>query len=177
MKVILNRLEQWEIDPKKIFLIVLICLLVIYVDFAFLVKSQLKWLKDTGLKVAQLRTDIDKLKNDLANLKEKETTKMRLAHSAQKIISEEQIPLLLQQISDIANQHNVKVLKMVPDKTKDIILITLNLISNYHQFGAFLNALENADIFMQAEEIKIKRHPQDYFQQDFFLLLKTYVKK
>jgi len=62
----LNSLNKLELDKKKIFLIILACLIIIYIDFAFLIKLQLRSIGTVGEKIIKLKKDMDVLAKDLA---------------------------------------------------------------------------------------------------------------
>jgi Tfp pilus assembly protein PilO len=163
-------------------------------DFTFLIKLQFKGTKAMGVKIAKLKKEIDALHKDLSamqNLERDQTKeKQELALKAKKILLEEQIPALLQDISSIANKHNVKIMQIKPSKeakAKDEkgsitekltpILITLDLMCGYHNLGSFLNDLGNSEQVILVQEMKIMSNPSDCFQQKVDLALKTYVKQ
>ncbi len=189
-----DKLELDKLDNKKIFLIVLICSVIVYIDFTFVIKLQLRGMRNLTPKIVTLRKDIDKLAKDLATLQDLKNrqaeTKQKIgATKLKEIISDDEIPLLLQVISDVAHKNKVKIMqintardakaqeetiageKLVP------ITIKLDLSCTYHSLGSFINALENARQFIELQEMKIMRNPGDYFLENVTLVLKTYVKK
>ena len=182
-----------DLNKKKIFLIIAVSLVVIYIDFTFLIKLQFKGAKAMGVKIVRLKKEIDTLHKDLStmhDLERKQTqTKQESTLKAKKIILEEQIPALLQDISSIANKHDVKIMQIKPSKeskTKDEkgsviekltpLLIRLDLMCGYHNLGSFLNDLDNSEQVMSIQEMKIMPNPGDCFQQKVNLVLKTHVK-
>src|SRR3989338_4294252 len=76
MENLLNRLRTFKLlnlkalDKKKMALIIGISLVVIYFDFAFLIKLQVKKLKTVAPQVAKLNSAIKTLTKDLANMQE-----------------------------------------------------------------------------------------------------------
>lgn len=174
-------LKQQGLDKKKMLLMVLVSIAIIFADFNTLLKLQLKGLKSISPQVIRLKKDIRKLKKDLPNLKSKEAEIKEKGHSRlKKFILEKEIPLLLEKISLSANQNNVRLTKILPSrdpKTPNYFFIALDLVCDYHGLGRFLNELENAEDFIAVEEIKIRSTSSDYLQQNVNLLLKTYVKK
>lgn len=193
MKNLLDKLNKLELDNKKILLIILICLIILYLDFSFIIKLQLQGIRTVGAKIIKLKTDIDNLTKDLSRLEELRRTvtqtKQETVLKAQKIISEEELPLLLQDISDLANMHKVKIMQIKPSKDTKAkeeaiakvkilpVMLTLDLSCSYHSLGSFINALENTKQFIAVQDLKIRRSSDDYFRRDVDLLLKTYVKK
>ena len=195
MENLLNRLRAFKfpdlkaLDKKKMALIIGISLVVIYIDFAFLVKLQIKTIKTVAPQVAKLNSTIKTLTKDLANMQElkrkQNEIKQKGLSEAKKIISEAQIPLFLQDISDIANSNKVKIMQIKPAKEGPNefgakftpLTITLDLSCDYHQLGSFLNKLGTASGFIIVQNMKISRDPGNYFFQNVNFVLKTYVKK
>ena len=178
-----------KLDNKTILLIILVWLIIICITFSFLIKLQLATIRAVTGKIIRLEKDTDALTKNLA-LMQQEKIKQKTVSKAKKIIPEEEVSLLLQDISNIANKHNVKIMELKPSKeskaketkatpTAELtpILITLDLFCSYHNLGSFINDLENAEVFMAVEELKITPQQADYFKQRVSLVLKTYVKK
>jgi Tfp pilus assembly protein PilO len=186
---ILNTWNKLELDNKKIILIILICLVIIYVDFSFVIKIQFQTISGIGSKIITLKKDIDNLNRNLV-LMQQNQKKQTAPVKIKKIISQDDMPQLFQRISDIANKHNVKIMELKPiaaeAKTKENAdsskgefrtqALALDVSGGYHSLGSFINDLENADEFIVVENFKIVPQ-QDYFRQKASLLLKTYVKK
>ena len=189
-----NLIKTWntlELDSRKVILIALVCAVIIYVDFTFLIKMQFQATSNITQKIVTLKKDINILNNNLV-LMQQSQDKPTTNKKVKKMISEGQVPLLFQKISDIANKYNVKIQELKPAKdTKEAktkgttpaqksdfapTLLTLNVLSGYHELGGFLNELENADEFIAVENLKII--PQEEgFKHSVNILLKTYVSK
>lgn len=187
--------KKLESDNKMVFLIIPVCLIVIYLDFTFLMKLQLSGIKNLEPKIIKLKKDLDALQKDLfrmQDLKNKQIEKKDKALSvAKKIISEEYIASLLQDMSDLANKNGVSILQMKPakepqsPKVKEApasvkftsLLITLDLLCDYHHLGNFINDLENLQTFIAVQNIKITSQPTDFLRQKVTLVLRTYVRK
>lgn len=183
IKILLDKfhaLKTQGLDNKKVALIMLSCLIIIYIDFAILFKLQLKGIKTVSPKVAKLKTDIHQLSKGLANLKIKQVEIKKGQPRVKKIVLEREIPSLLERISVMANKNNVRIIKILPSKdtkSTSYILIGLDLTCDYHNLGSFLNDLENSQDFIAVEEIKIRSDMSNYFQQNVNLMLRIYVKK
>ena len=179
-------------NQKKI-LIIIVCVIILYVDFNYLLKAQTKNLNSIAPKISRLKNDLNNLTRDLNNMRE---LKKKQASSVQKaiikstrVISETQIIDLLQDISDLANKNNVKItqirpLREVPGAKLTLgsekflpLFIHLELVCDYHNLGRFINQLENAQVFMVVQEFKIQAQPADYLKQKVMLVLRTYVNK
>lgn len=191
---LLNKLElKLKLNSKKLPLIILVSLIAIYIDYASLMKLQLQGIRTLTPKIVKLKEDINSLAKDLSrvqDLKKKIDTKEETQiPKLKKIISEGEAPLLLQAISDMANQNKVRIMQintLRDTKVKEEIIaaesllpitVTLDLSCTYHSLGSFINSLENARQFMQLQDMKIIRNSRDYLLESVSLTLKTYVKR
>lgn len=180
-------LDKLKFDNKKIILLISVYSIIVYIDFAFFIKLQLHGIKNKGLKITQLKKDMDNFTKDLLTMQQTQREEKSVSKPL-KIISEEEMPLLLQNISDIANKYNIKIMQIKPSrdtKEKEEIIqgkrlspitINLDLFCGYHSLGSFINDLENTDLFINVHGIKISRSTADYLYQNVNLLLITYVK-
>ena len=194
MTNLLNKLNALKLDNKKIFLIALACLLMLYLDFAFMMKLQLQGIRTLTPKIIKLKRDVDNLAKDLSWMQDLErkaskAQKQIVALKTKEIISEDKLLLLLQEVSDLANKNRVKLMQINTSKDTKVqeeviagerllpIIITLDLTCGYHFLGSFINALENAGHFIDLQDMKIVRDPHNYLLQNVNLVLRTYVKK
>lgn len=180
---LLNKFKKLELDKKKIFLFAIVFLFIVYIDFISLVKLQLRGIKTISSEIIKLKTDMNNLTKDAIIMQDFKNKQIKAGPDTslkvKKIITQDQMPLFLQDIAALANRNNVKIIKISPSKESrsDEEKIALDLSCDYHHLGSFLNALENAEKFIAVEEIKITSNTSNYFQQNVKLVLKTYVKK
>jgi Tfp pilus assembly protein PilO len=179
-------------DKKKIFLLIFLVILVSYADYNFMIKWQLSKLKRNKAKIIKLKLDLNNLARDLKKaegFKNEQASAQKARTLSKKIISEGQISELLQDISHKANQNNVKILQLVPNKEAQAkqekpplvakfsyYLIALSISCDYHHLGKFINDLENSETFMMVDTLKIQGQA-DYFTQKANLVMRVYVKK
>lgn len=183
-----------ELDRNKIILIIIASLFLAYLDFSLLIQLQSRGVSALRPKIVKLNKDIADLAKELSAVKEFEQNKSLPANQkglarAKKIIHEEDLPLLLQDITDMANKANIKIMQIRPKKDPKAkeetvagaklipVTITLNFSCGYHSLGNFINAIENSDKFMLAQEIKILTGKENYLAQEVALTIKAYVKK
>jgi len=177
-------------DQKKLILAGIIAFAVLYLDVSLLLNWQINTLKGMNPKIEQGRKEIDDLKRYIANAKIAPPKQADKAVKPKKFVSEGGIPSLLNTISDIANKNKVSILQIKPlsepqakdDKAQassnlSAVSISLEASASYHNLGLFINQLENSDVFIVVEVLKISVTPGDYFQQKASIRLKTYVKK
>jgi Tfp pilus assembly protein PilO len=192
---LLNAFNKVQLDNKKIAVIIITCAVLLYVDFSFMTKMQLDGLKNIGPKLTKLKADLDALNKDLSSMEysksEQLEARQKILARTKKIIPEEQIAALMQEISEIANKDSVDIIQMKPslelpkkqDKTNlqqqkfTPLLITLDLTCDYHHLGSFINDLENAQTFIYVVDLKIMTEEKNYLKQDIGLMLRTYVRK
>jgi len=190
-----EKLKALKIDNKKLPLIaVTLSLLILYLDFTFILRVQMQGIRALTPKVAGLKKALNSLSKDLPRLQDLELRhgKDKAAAGAprlKEVISQDKVLLLLQEISDIANKNKIKVTQIntaKDAKAKEEVIagerllpltIKLDLSCGYHSLGSFLNGLENARYFMGLENLKIVRDPKNYLLQNVNLVLKTYARK
>lgn len=182
-----------QLDKQKKILIVISCLLIAYVDINYILKAQLAGLKSLNPKIVRMENDLKNLNRDLENMRNSKSRQgmaaQKPALKSSKIISEGQISGLLQDISSEANRLGIKILQIRPSREIQAaksavisdrlipILINLELACDYHNLGRFVNRLENSEVFMGVQEMKISAQLPDYLKQKVALVIKTYVVK
>jgi len=188
-------LGQLDLDNKKLMLIVLISAVIFYIDFNFIFKAQIRVLGKSGTEVARLRKDLDNFKVDLKKMRDSESKQVLASQKpifkVKSIISENQFSTLLQDISKIANNNDVRILQIKPSRMPaenqnskvkasanlNPFIINLDLSCGYHNLGKFINELENLPAFVSVRDIKIEPQDDNYVKQKVELTLITYVKK
>jgi len=182
----LNLIDKFALDNKKIILIVIISFVILYIDFNFLLKNQIAAANKPKADLVEISNEFKVLDAGLKNMQAvKSAQKIPRKAKDNKIIFESGLPSLLHDISKLANANNVRILQIKPtrDVQKDSgvkftpVSISMDLICGYHNFGKFMNSLENNQAFMSAESFKIEAIPKDTLRQKVSLTLKTYVKK
>lgn len=174
-----------QLDKKKIGGILFVALVLIYLDVSLFMSLQLKAIKNTGADFKKLTQEMASFEREYA---QSQRTKSNTSSMAKEIIGEAEIPLLLQDISDIANKNNVRILQLNPAKEVKRKrgapvtelkpnLIVLDMVCDYHSLGGFISEVEGAAKFMAVEELRIYPDSDSVFQQQVKLVIKTYVKK
>jgi len=179
---------------KKILLTAIICLIIIYLDYAFIIRWQASSLKDLRVKITKLNLDLKAYEKESQNMQEIKNKqqggqKGPLAR-IQKLVSEEEIAMLLGEISDIANRSEIKIIQIKPSREAQPrqeknplagkfspLLVSLDLTCGYHALGKFLNELEGARTFLSLQSLSVSNIGADFSRQKVNLVLKTYVRK
>jgi Tfp pilus assembly protein PilO len=182
-------LQRLASDKKKLMIAAIVCLMIIILDVIFVMKLQLSVLGTQGPKIVKLKKELQALDNDLQkmqSLKSKDGNKRFGVVLKKSIVPEGQITTLLQNISETAKKYGIRISQMKqsseaqPGKQAPSLipyLISLDLTADYHTFGKFLNQLENGDIFIAVQDLRISPGTQNAISQSCFVTLKTYVKK
>lgn len=188
-----NLLNDLKLDKKKIYLIILASAILIYLDFTFVIGREIQNIKNIQPKTAKLEKDLDTLNKDLAKiqeLKNKQAENNQKLPKVKKIILDSETVSLLQNISQLANKDAIQIIQIKSSKEAQVtqdkptsadkftpLVITLDLMSDYHHFGKFINDLENSQTFIAVQSFKINYQQADYIKQRISLVLKTYVTK
>jgi len=190
-----NPLKKIEIDNKKALLIIAIALLFVYLDYAFVLKLQLRNLKNSGPNIQKLKNDLSDLSLQLARMQEakakQQQTKQDALAKAKKFIREEEIPSLLEDISGAAKENNIELIQIKPLHRRQAalntreaaaekfnpILISLSLSCGYHELVRFLSNLEGREVFIAVEELEVSARQKDYLKHKVTLTLKAYAEK
>lgn len=182
-------LEKLQLDNQKIILISLFFIVFAYIDYSFLIKMQVNHIKTVKPKIAKLKGDIDALNKSLADSGNLSGKQNQQAVPYLRMLSNDQLPMLLEEISNMAKSNNVMLMQVrqvketkkkeekQPPNNLASLYIELDLSGSYHDFGRFINNLENADKFIAVQDMNIKQQPADSLLQKANLLLKIYVRK
>lgn len=191
----LKILDSLELDNKKLILIFLFSAVILYIDFSFILKAQLAGLSKSSIEITRRKSDIAVLESDLKNMQDLKAKQalpaQKGASKAKRFITESQVATLLQDISKLANNNDIRILQVKPSRDQkastesklnlgpnfSTLYISLDLLGSYHQLGKFINDLENNQVLMIVQEIKIDSQKDNYVKQAASIILKTYVKK
>ena len=186
-------LTKIQLNKQNKILIVLFFVLIVFVDTRYILKAQRAGLSSLDPKIARLKADLTNLNQGLENMRLSKSNPGALGQKqvlrSSRILRESQISELLQEISTAANKFDIKIIQIHPirqtqneksaigqDKL-NLLLINLDLVCDYHSLGRFIQALENASVFMGVQELEISTQLPDYMKQKVILVLKTYVTK
>jgi len=186
IKEMIKQIQELKLDKQKIILIIAVTLVLAYLDFSFIIRMQSGSLKQLNQKISKVKNDIDKTKRELIRMQQLEGGPEKAKVFTKEFITEEGIPMLLSEISNIANKDKIKITQIEPLKNPDRIpdlgaaanllpvAIDLEITGGYHQLGAFLSDLENSAKFIAVNQISIISQGDDYNIQRISLRLITY---
>jgi Tfp pilus assembly protein PilO len=182
-------LREIRTDKQKLIAVAMVFLVIVYVDFSFVLKAQVKSLTDTKAKLTKLQADILAVKRDMAAMQQNQA-KVKSPAQVKKIVSEDELLSLLEKISQIAKDNAVRVSQINPQKSSRPpvkagqqqspfipVMIKLDLTCGFHSLGAFINDLENNEYAVSTEDIRLTPDLSGGGQRERVMLtLKTYVK-
>jgi Tfp pilus assembly protein PilO len=145
----------------------------------------------TWPKLQELERKITIVNNDIANIQrykgQIEDLRGKLSLYKKKFSTEQQISLLLKELSDIAKNSGVKIVAIKPypavtETQQSASLgayqkfpISITAICGYHQLGTFLSELENGDIFMRITDMRITADNQNPVEHNVHMIVNTYI--
>ena len=190
-----NPLKKIELNNKKALLAVITALVIVYLDCSFVIKLQIQNLNRVTPGIQKLKEDINALSAQLAKMRGEKTKLVQAKEQAfsksKKFITEEEVPSLLEEISETAKENDIELIQMKPSREKAAgvspkdaaalkftpFSISMSLSCGYHQLGRFLNSLENKNIFIAVQDMDISSRQKDYFKHKVELTLRVYAEK
>lgn len=174
MRNLQNKISAYieSVDEKVIYYVLGGILFSIFLlDYFVLMRPQISSLSKISPEINLLSGDIQKAKDDILRSKqyELEVEKLRedVAKSNAKLKFKEEVPLILANISRIADENGIKIDQIMPDTQGQRVLLENNerryyslpifikARSGYHDFGRFLNQLESGDIFLKVSSFGV----------------------
>jgi len=152
-------------DKNRYYVFVGILLLVLLLDYFLLMSPQLSALRKISPEINILATDIKKAKEDMAKLDSYKMDLQRMnekfAEANLKVKSRAEISTILEYIANVASETGVKIDQIMPDTINQELLtenkqrkyfnlpIYMEARSGYHNFGRFLNKIEQNDVSLR----------------------------
>ncbi|HLF17454.1 MAG TPA: type 4a pilus biogenesis protein PilO [Candidatus Omnitrophota bacterium] len=165
-----------DMDQKNWYYILAGLLVLVFVlDYFTLMKPQLGALSKISPEIKILSDNLKRTKTDIARITEYKDQIQKLKEGFDalrlRVRTKQEVPLVLEKISRIANKNRVKIDQIMPnplqqkillegnDKTYFDLPIIIEARSGYHDFGRFINELENGDIFLKVDGFTIAAMP------------------
>ena len=184
-------MQKISIDFKNkqqvMLLAILISIAVLYVYLAFLLLPQIRDAFDKYSKAKKARLDVGGYELDISKIdglkKEAQLYRSKIDSYERMLPAEQEVPKLLEDLSEMAKRSGVKIVGITPVQSKDAstagriyqeIPILINAKSGYHELGKFLSDLEGSARFMKVANIKIKANLTSPKKHDVELTVMTY---
>ncbi|MFH1791527.1 MAG: type 4a pilus biogenesis protein PilO [Candidatus Omnitrophota bacterium] len=169
--------------------------LVLVLYFLLLFGPSMARLGVLGGESRDLIDGITKTENELSRkeLIEKRLADAKSIYDAEKesLSSDKEVPILLSELSNIARETGVKIIKIDPiesrgrggrpDAEKDekkpykTVSIVVDAQCGYHQLGLMLNRLENSARFIDVSEMSIRTNNRDARSHNVRLVINAYI--
>ena len=157
-----------EIDEKNFYRIFWGALVLIFIlDYVLFMRLQLNALWKINPQIKELSENYKQAKVDIERQpeyeKQVEQLKQVMVDVQVKIKSREDVPLILERISRLAQENGIKIDQITPFSGQSTVLleksgrkyysvpISVEAQSGYHDFGRFLNRLENDKVFLKTD--------------------------
>lgn len=161
-----------NLDEKNLYYLFGGVLVLIFVlDYLVLMRPQLNSLYKLGPNIKALSDDINKNIDDAWNIEEYAKDIKRLSKEfeqvSSRVKSKEEVSIILEQISMIADKNHILIDQITPIFQNQIkvlenkgmiyfkLPIDIDARAAYHDFGRFINQLENGDLFFRIPEFSI----------------------
>lgn len=180
------------LKQKKVISYAVLAVIILILDFNFVLKPQVSTIIKATPKIKKIASDIKAFKEDQKNLSQLKQTleavKRKSVVLNKKIVQEDELLGLAEQISRIGREENIKITQISP--TEDIkakkvgsfsggdiypVMINVNITGGFHQLGKFINRLENLEQFLKVASIEIKFDKQLYTSQKVNLILGAFI--
>ncbi len=151
--------------------------LIFLADYFVVMNPQLKTLGTINSKILQLSKDFKTAKEEIGKTRQyhQEVVKFReqLKKDERRIIKNEEVNSVLEAISRMAREENIRVDQIMPIVGSEKVLlknrdekyyslpIMVTVRCGYHDLGRFLNRVENGDIFLDISDFSIAASSDD----------------
>ncbi|MDP2913556.1 MAG: type 4a pilus biogenesis protein PilO [Candidatus Omnitrophota bacterium] len=177
-------------NPKQAGILVILSALIILILYLnFLLKPQIMRVSAVFAGMKQTSDDLRKTEEEIGRMPryviDIASYEEKISRYEKMLPVEQEIPALLESLSNMARGSNVKIVAITPvmpeegpndgSRVYQEMPILINAKSGYHELGNFLAKLEYADRFMKIADIVIRSNNSIPKKQDVDLLILTYI--
>ena len=158
-------------EKNPYYLVIGVLVLVLLLDYFLIMQFQLGALRKMGSKLTEIKSEIERFETNYGRInKYKSEIQMlddKLEGLQNRIARTEDISAVLEGLSRMANSNKVFVEQLLPDTNWDepvledeegryfLLPVAINAKGGYHNFGRFLNDLEERGTLMKIAQIEI----------------------
>lgn len=185
-------------ERKTLLLISVLGMLILTVYFVYILGPISRTSRDVREQVKKAKSDLATVEGTVTRRASLEQERARIEQSVGLVRGvmppEEELPNVIEDISDLATQAQVKIqtifpyrpletsLQSTPGIVKDAhdspyykeVLIQVDALAGYHQLGTFLGSLESASTPLRVATLRIAPHQKEARRQSVKMLLKAY---
>ncbi len=179
--------ENIKNNPRQLAAVIIAAALVmILLYFNFILKPQVSQAASLVMNMNKMRADLKRAEADIAEIpkfkNDIRTYEDKVTYYEKMLPAEREIPSLLQSLSEMAKNSNVKIIGITPtvmEGEKGTIYQELPILisakSGYHELGRFLSSLENSERFIKVADISIRSNSSNPKKHDVESLMVTYI--
>jgi type IV pilus assembly protein PilO len=166
---------------------------ILLMDYFILLHPQLRMMGAVNKQTGTFSRNLKTARRDIASLeqfrKRLDTLQEKIALAGERIAREEEMPVVLENISQTAKQSNLKITQLKPSREEEkVVAITptgviyelpvmVEARCGYHQLGNFINQLENGKTLVSVSGLQILPSLGDSTHHNVKLVLSTYILK
>ncbi len=159
----------------------------ILIGYYYLLTPQIARISLLRKNITQKKTEIQKARNMIAKKpqleREFQTVQKLIKEYRKRMPGEDKIPDFLFSLTDIANEHKVKLMSINPAKLKTSgktrvyaeYPIAFCIKGGYHQIARFVNKLENLERFVKINHISIASDKKDALKHTADIYLSIFI--
>jgi len=177
MSSLLQQFEKMMTKAQKLdvrywyYLLGAFLFLIVMADYFFIMKPQLGTLNKLNPEIKVLSDNLKRTQTDITRISQYKTQVEALKKAVEelrlRVRTKQEVPFIIEKISRIAHQHDVKIDQIMPntlaqeitlendDRTYYDLPIIIEARSTYHDFGRFINELESEETFFQVEGLTV----------------------
>jgi Tfp pilus assembly protein PilO len=181
-----------KLDPKYRYVIFGAALLVVFVlNYFILLHPLMGSLHQMSAKTSEIRQNLQGVKSDIARIDQNraqlDKIRTQINEVKIKIRSKQEVPLILEDISRVANHTGVKIDQLMPMRDQQEVLaksentkyyalpIMIQARSAYHDLGRFLAQMEADKIFYSVANLSITANPKETTHHMVQLTIKSVI--
>lgn len=165
--------------------------LILIIDFLLIMRPQISRLMFLSQEISKRKTEFKTANDDIAKVMQYRNDVLQLGQKIssmnERIKSREEVPLILERISLIANKQGVKINQIMPnpDAQKSILKnnetqyfllpIFVEAYAGYHDFGRFFNQLEGDEMYLRLDNFSLVANPGDIYRHQMQMTIQAII--
>ena len=188
---------RWGLSAREQRILLAGCVLavaILWLYVTYIVRPLMQEAAELSRQVRSAKEELKTLEMATANeaaLREQHRQVQETVASLRKMLpAEEELPAVIEHLSDLANQSQLKIQTIFPQRSaeetsgpaggpsppsvyKDV-LIQIDALGGYHQLGMFLSLVESGEKPMELSTLKISGDPKESKRHRIKLLVRSY---
>ena len=168
---LVNRFLNSRNPRERVMFLALAACTLLVLDCYILIRPVIGFLAGTGPQIALLQEELNGLRNDQKNkaliVKEWSGKRKKLEEIEQGFIAPNEISVLLENLSNLASESDVKIISLKPSESAaagltgpyGTVPIKISALAGTHELGGFLARLESGPKLFKITDLKITENP------------------